>query len=100
MSDATPSEISLISPRACLLFLFFVSKEQKIGHQFKNVLERQKAGQLDHLAEFGEIIQTFLDFLQAVTNGVTLESNLEKGVAHRAFEEKVVGHCERVLGRQ
>lgn len=57
------------------------------------VLIRQKADEIDHLAELGELAHTILDFLQAISHSVGLVHDLEERVAHRALVEEVVsGH--------
>jgi hypothetical protein len=69
-------------------------------HFFKGllaVLERQKADQLHHLAEFRQVLLIFLYFLQSVAHCVCLVNGLEEGVAHRALVEKEGGHCRCVV---
>lgn len=63
---------------------------EKLNH----ILERQETGQFDHFTETGQVVNTFLNLLQAVSHAVTLVGDLEKRVAHGALEQKEVGHCE------
>lgn len=58
----------------------------------ENVLEGKETGEVNHLSKLGEIIDTLLNFLQAVANSVALNGNLEERVADGALEKKVVGH--------
>jgi hypothetical protein len=68
-------------------------KTRKISHPgILDILEGQETGKVNHLAELSEVVNTGLDFLQAVAHGVTLESDLEKRVAHGALEEEKIGH--------
>jgi hypothetical protein len=57
-----------------------------------DILEGQETGKINHLAELGKVVNTSLNFLQTVAHSVTLESDLEKRVAHRALEEEIIGH--------
>lgn len=49
-----------------------------MGKLGKNLLKRHKTCQLDHLAKLGQIIDAFLNFLQAIANAVALVVDLEK----------------------
>ena len=61
---------------------------EKIFHVgIEGVLEGQETGKLDHLAELGQVIDTGLDFLQAIADSVNLVGDLEKRVADRALEK-------------
>lgn len=53
-------------------------KRKKMGKLGKNLLKRHKTCQLDHLAKLGQIIDAFLNFLQAIANAVALVVDLEK----------------------
>lgn len=57
-----------------------------------DVLEWQKTGKVNHLAKLSKVIDSSLDFLQAVADGVALNRDLEKRVAHGALKEKVIRH--------
>lgn len=99
VSEAMPSEMSLISPRACLLFLVHVNDSRTspgeclVGMTTKrDILKWEEACNIDHFAKLSKVIDTLLDFLQAITHCVTLEGDLEQRVANRALEEKVIGH--------
>lgn len=59
----------------------------------QNVLKRQETSQLNHLAKLSKVVYTRLNLLQAVAHDVTLHGVLEERVAHRALEEKKIGHC-------
>lgn len=61
---------------------------EKIFHiGIEGVLKGQETGQLDHLAELGQVIDTGLDFLQAIADSITLVGDLEKRVTDRALEK-------------
>lgn len=49
-----------------------------MGKLGENLLKRHKTCQLDHLAKLGQIIDAFLNFLQAIANAVALVVDLEK----------------------
>ena len=66
----------------------------------RNVLEGQKGDQADHLSELGQIIGGFLDFLEAVANGIRLLDDLVKAVSDGGLLEEVIDgrHDGRVVG--
>lgn len=60
-------------------------RKEKKKKKKRHVLERHETRQVNHLSELGQIIDTFLNFLQAIANAVALKCDLEKRVTHRAL---------------
>jgi len=65
-----------------------------------HILKWQETDEVNHLSKFSKIHNTILNFLQAITNGISLVDDFEKRVAHRGLKEKIVGHGEYVEPRQ
>jgi hypothetical protein len=59
------------------------------------VLEWREADELNHLAEFCQVLRCMLNFPQTIANCVCLMNHLKDCIAHGALMEQEINHSHR-----